>query len=172
MRREEKIIQERRTIEATKKNLMGLAGKFGVIVRYLGYPIVGEGSGYVDSHYLDDPYDLVDEGEIPVAQDHTIVPIGYAFDGLSGGCHIEIQYTENRNEIVVYYKGFKVYHEIGGDLLGYAPFDEWENIINRLYKSAEKKRKKTQEGLKVITAQEVKSQKKSFLRELRERWGI
>ena len=47
MRDIEKRIQEKRTIEATKKRLMGFNGKLGCIVRNLGQPIMShmEGGG-------------------------------------------------------------------------------------------------------------------------------
>jgi len=34
----ENIIREKRTLEATKKNLMGPSGKFGVILQVFGTP--------------------------------------------------------------------------------------------------------------------------------------
>lgn len=49
-------IREQRTIEATRKNLMGPGGKFGCIVRFLGEPIIAqsEGGDFMDVNYLDD----------------------------------------------------------------------------------------------------------------------
>ena len=63
MNEKEKRIQEQRTIEATKKNLMGLTGKIGTIVRNLGQPMISqcEGGTFLDTSYLDDPWALPEE---------------------------------------------------------------------------------------------------------------
>ena len=45
MREIEKRIQEKRTVEATKKKLMGFNGKLGCIVRNLGQPIIAQSEG-------------------------------------------------------------------------------------------------------------------------------
>ena len=56
----EKKLQESRTIEATKKNLMGINGKLGCIVMALGFPVIeqsGAGNGL-----WDDMYSLLQKG--------------------------------------------------------------------------------------------------------------
>ena len=45
MRDKEQKIIEQRTIEASKKGLMGFSGKLGTILRYLGQPIVTNSAG-------------------------------------------------------------------------------------------------------------------------------
>ena len=49
-------IQEQRTIEATKNNLMGFNGKLGCIAKNLGDPIIAEHSGgqYFSSNEMTD----------------------------------------------------------------------------------------------------------------------
>lgn len=59
----EKRIQEQRTIEATKKNLMGFDGKLGCIARNLGTPIIAEYSGgkYFSTNEMPDYMNLDDD---------------------------------------------------------------------------------------------------------------
>jgi hypothetical protein len=119
----EKLVRERRTIEATKKNLMGISGKLGVIAKTLGFPIVRQGTGLVDSMYLDDPYEneveaeyettlsgqpgpLAYEDEIKEASDDFVHEEGFVFDGLSRGMHIEIKYWHHNNKLEATYKGY------------------------------------------------------------------
>jgi hypothetical protein len=66
MRHEDKI-KEQRTIEATKKKLMGAGGKIGVVLRYMGEAIVDQSAGgtLADFRYLPDPYALPEEEESP-----------------------------------------------------------------------------------------------------------
>ena len=59
----EKVIREKRTMEAVQKNLMGVSGKLGLIAKTFGYPIVRQGSGLNDITYLDDPYEDFVESE-------------------------------------------------------------------------------------------------------------
>ena len=61
----EKKIKEQRTIEATKRGLMGAGGKLGSVVKFLGDPITmhSEGGAFYDTNYLyddnyEDPYEL------------------------------------------------------------------------------------------------------------------
>ena len=46
MNREE-AIREARTIEAMKKGYAGLGGKFAIIAKILGYPIIEQGSSKI-----------------------------------------------------------------------------------------------------------------------------
>ena len=112
----EKLIREQRTIEATKKNLMGLGGKLGCILRNLGQPIIGqydEGRLFsttnvdpINGETLD-PFDELEEdyikhmgmGGMPeptgdewgdrdydIPDTHTVM-YGWHWDGLSQGYH-------------------------------------------------------------------------------------
>jgi hypothetical protein len=181
MRPEEKVIQERRTIEAMKANLMGPDGKLGLIAKFLGEPIVRQGSPLHEEHYLDDPYDYVPEDPYDVAfeedmrtSDITDVSYdeGLVFSGLRLGMHIDIHLHEAENEIIVWYKGYEVYREKAGDLYAYAPFPEWENMVEKLYKMAQKKEKEAKNDLTKMLEMAVRHEKKSFFQKLRLKWGI
>lgn len=202
----EKKIKEQRTIEATKKGYTGIGGKFGVIVRTLGQPIIdhSEGGVYLSKTYLDDPYQLpvdndlngppeyiqkqipymdVVDNEEPTGtgwrseRDYTLSPItateiGYNFDGLSRGMHLEINYSVDKNELSVYYKGYIVFRETNGELESYVPLVEWEQLIDKLYSRAveiEKQKRKVVKQEKIV---EVQKAKKSFLEKIKNRWGI
>ncbi len=154
----ENVIREKRTIEATKKNLMGPSGKFGVILQAFGSPIMRQGTGLMDVNYLEDPYgdevyteyeDTMSGGgpvayrdEILDMKDDYVYNEGLLFDGLSHGVHMDIIYWHAANEIKVNYKGYLVYHEIAGELSGYAPFPEWEQKIESIFRAARDKMKK------------------------------
>lgn len=185
----EKVIREKRTIEATKKNLMGQVGKFAVIAKNLGTPIIRQGSSFLDATFLDDPFDDFSDAEfestasgqagpmmyqdkITETSDQTVTEEGYLFDGLSRGMHLEIKAWNENGKIEVSYKGHSVYKEIAGELYGYAPSDEWEQLIHKLYRVAQDRRK----DIKKIQEQEIgeiiRKEKLSFLDKLRYRWGI
>lgn len=185
----EKVIREKRTIEATKKNLMGVAGKFGIIVKTLGSPIVRQGSGLMDQTFLDDPYQDYAESEyettasgqpgpeswrdeIKEIQDDIVYEEGFVFDGLSRGIHLEIRYVHHKQKIEVSYKGYPVYKEVAGELYAYAPFPEWEEKIERLYKVAKDEAKKNKRFKEVELGQEIERQKTKFWERLRLRWGL
>lgn len=188
-KQKENIIREQRTIEATKKNLMGPAGKFGTILQAFGTPIIRQGSGLTDSSYLEDPYEddiykehaptisdqqgpVVYKDEIETADSDHISHEGILFDGLSRGMHLEIAYWNVDNRLQVSYKGYPVYIEISGELETYVPFDEWESIIERLSKSAKEKVKLIKKQQEEDLGKEIQEKKKSFLKVLRTRWGI
>jgi len=176
MRREEKVIQEKRTVEATKKNLMGVGGKLGMIARYLGDPIIQQGTSL---------FDLLDEQEpkeeIPSFEDgdHTY-HLGWIFDGLSRGMQIEIKLlavVEN-GEVVDYqglkvaYKGYDVYQEESGELYGYAPFEDWEDMVDKLYKQARQSQKVQEEKNNIMMEKQNEVAKQSFIQTLRSKWGL
>ena len=185
----ENVIREKRTIEATKKNLMGPAGKLGQILQAFGSPIIRQGSGLMDAGFLDDPYDDLVHTEYsptmsgqqgPVSyRDELLAPDsheqyteGQIFDGLSRGLHLEIVFRAVDNELTVRYKGYVVYKEVAGELDAYGPFPEWEDMIDRLYKSAKEKLKTVKKQLEVEIGQKIEEKKRSFWRDLRLRWGI
>jgi hypothetical protein len=177
----EKAIREKRTILAASKNLVGLAGKLGTIARYLGHPIRYQGSSLADSRSLDDymgePYDVYAQNqETPLptfdAEADFIETIGYVFDGLSRGIHMEIKYIDDTKALTVYWKGYLVYREIAGDLFAYAPFDEWEDKISKLYEQSKKIAIRVQGEKRAADEEEARKNQKSFLQRLRLRWGI
>ena len=68
MQEHEEKIKQLRTLEAKKKDLMGLNGKLGHILLRLGQPIINhqEGGKYFEQQYLDlDPYGSETEEGIP-----------------------------------------------------------------------------------------------------------
>jgi hypothetical protein len=190
MLEKEKIIKEQRLAEATDKNYIGLDGKFGIILKGLGHPIISQNSGFYEVTDWQDVYDYPEEDELPTNDpDAPIREIGKIFDGLKLGLHLEISYLKdgmvpvliNKDQISyepfakvlkVSYKGYVVYLEAENDLIIYLPDEEWESHIKRIYESAEKiQRHKVIEG-RIIEQEELKEQKLSFLQRLRERWGI
>ena len=69
-------------------------------------------------------------------------------------------------------KLYKVYKEMKGELLAYAPFEEWENCIDRLFKVAKQRSswKKEEDFQEDVVAAE--REKENWWRTLRRRWGI
>ena len=171
MNKQEKLIQEKRTMLAVKNNMMGPSGKLGTIAKYLGSPILRQGVGMMDESFLDDPYETPEE-TIPTSEDEYIWEEGLAFDGLSIGVHIEIIYNHNEKKLSATYKGYPVYIEIAGELHTYAPFPEWETQIDKLYDLAHRRREKRKGELRLSVEEQVEAEKMSFLQRLRMRWGI
>lgn len=211
MREIEKQIQEKRTIEATKKKLMGFNGKIGCIARNLGQPIIEHSSGGVYHEYgspidfwdemnekpLEDIKDadelmmniptmeVLDELGNPIGdmegkewsesreRSHmNAIPLGWFFDGLSRGMHLEIKYEEAEKSLTVFYKGYEVYKEMGGELFGYAPHDEWENKIEQLYVVARKINEQRKNDAKSDQTKIAEKIKDSWWERTRKKWGL
>jgi hypothetical protein len=185
----ENVIREKRTIEATKKNLMGPSGKFGSILQAFGSPIMRQGTGLMDVSYLEDAYKeevyteyspTMSDQQGPVAYrdelqdsaDEFVHNEGLLFDGLSRGIHLDITYWHATNEIKVHYRGYLVYKEVAGELDAYAPFPEWEDLIERLYRAAKDKLKNLKKQQEQIIAERISEKKKAFWQTLRTRWGV
>ena len=184
----EKAIREKRTLEATKKNFMGVSGKMGVIAQTLGSPIIQQGGGLFDVNYLEDPDDFTEaeyettasgqpgpqmyRDELPESTDSSVEERGYVFDGLSRGMHIEIRFWHDGQRIEVNYKGYLVYREIASELLAYAPFPEWESMVERLYKLAKQKTMSVKEATQMALATKIQREKENFWARLRHRWGV
>lgn len=183
------VIKEKRTIEATKKNFMGPSGKFGVILKAFGNPIIRQGSGHFDQTFLDDPYEneVKEEfastlsgqkgpsmytEEIASADFDNSYNEGMFFDGLSRGMHLEIIYWQNDNKLKVMYKGFPVYMEVAGELESYNPNKEWEDLIERLFLASSKKIKEIKSNKDKEISKKINNKKIEFLKNLRDRWGI
>ena len=192
----EKVIRERRTGLAVKNNMMGPSGKLGIIVKALGHPIMYEGGGYIDTHYLEDPYadftdteyentlsgqdgpvawqDRILDGDEGAGGIHDENPnfLGYVFDGLSRGIHMEIKYMRHEHVLRVDYKGYEVYREVAGELEAYSPDEEWEGVIARLHKHAKDKYKELKDIEQAELLESVERKKNSFWERLRQRWGL
>ena len=128
-------IQEQRTIEATKNNLMGFNGKLGCIAKNLGDPIIAEHSGgqYFSSNEMTDYLNLDQDEEEQIRSVHFTMGghtleepgdvdptwsrklnkeysntehLGWFFDGLGRGIHLEIKCISEEGKITVNFKGF------------------------------------------------------------------
>ena len=184
----ENVIREKRTMEATKKNLMGPGGKLGLIARTFGKPIIRQGNPLYDATYMNLEMDFTEEhyektlsGQNgPLAYREEIAEMGeegmntegFLFDALSSGIHLEIQLWIENNRLRVYYKGHVVYEESGAELEAYTPFDEWEQHVNRLYDRAKVKAKVQEKTRDAVEEAVVEKQKASIFQILREKWGI
>jgi hypothetical protein len=201
MYEKEKIIREQRIIEATRKGLMGLDGKLGCILRYLGKPIMTEGGGLFESnegesfhdHLFEDDEEKSDgewieggDNEVDDAgwrgtsqefagikkayDDDGGSQIGWHFDGLSRGMHLEIKYIEH--DLTVTWQGHQVYQENSGQLEMYVPRPEWEHCINKLYPVAKKLENEARKFENEYVKVESQKRKLGFLDTLRRLWGI
>lgn len=183
MNDKEEKIKEQRTLEAVKKNLMGNSGKFGLIARFLGEPIVSQ-SGF-DGYFSDDQiYHIYSDsiveptgGGFAEERDYdeyesNIIEIGWIFDGLSSGMHLEIKYLEEFKELKVTYKGNVVYREIAGELFSYVPNAEWENDIDKLHLIAEKRELATRANKKKELIKESNENKTNWFKNMKEKWGF
>jgi hypothetical protein len=189
MNDKEKLIKEKRTGEAIAKNYIGIDGKFGTILKYLGSAIISQSASNYHVNEFQDVYNLQDEDEIPTEDlDLQITELGRMFSGLKFGYNIEINYLKNgtipvkKENTTIYepvervlsvtWNGYHVYIEVDSDLITFLPSPEWEEIINRIYDSAIKLQKthrhKKIEELKI----ERKTENLSLLQKLREKWGI
>lgn len=169
----EQMIKEARTIEAMKNGFMGLEGKFSLISKYLGQPIMQQGSSMFNQTYLSDPYEITDPDDIPIMEeDENSYEVGLQFDGLSRGMNLSIFIQYHLREITVRYMGKIVYKEVSGELEGYAPNNEWEEKIENLYKFCKKIEAKKRPFEKLKVAEENKKKKLQILDYLREKWGL
>jgi|SRR5581483_2270867 len=185
----QKKIKEQRTAEAISKEYMGLDGKFGIILKTLGKPILAQGSNNVETTEWRDVYELEEETIPEEDPDAPILEVGRMFSGLKFGYNIEITYMQEgtiptkvddyftayelaSKVLKVYWNSYLVYLESDGELHQFLPNEEWENIINKIYGSAKKLRVKiNQENIEESKNQDVK-EKMSFLQMLRQKWGI
>lgn len=182
-------IKEERTAEATKKGLMGAAGKIGSVLRAMGHPIVAqtEDASYLDVEGRgDEPEGMpvmdmegVERPSGPGWSDAAVAPtpygvhnIGRHFDGLSRGMHMEIIYKDESAEMSVYHRGHMVYREVQGDLQCYIPSDEWEGWVSSLFKVAKRIQREEKERDFQARVEEADRKKASWLRDIASRWGL
>lgn len=169
----EQMIKEARTIEAMRNGYMGLEGKFSVIAKNLGQPIVHQGSLFVDQTFLDDPYKLEDPDEIPMMdEDEHSYEVGLQFDGLSSGINLTISVQYHLREIICRYEGQIVYKEISGELEGYAPNEAWESKIEGLYNVARKQERRLRPIERAKLAEAAGKKREEVLEYLRKKWGL
>lgn len=185
----EKKIFEERTALAITKNYMGLEGKFGTILKYLGKPVIEQGSANFETTEWLNLYEEDDDGLPTEDPDAPITEIGKMFDGLKFGYQIEITYMKDgmvpvkKNEyetthepamkvLKVFWKGYQVYVEADGELYVFKPSEEWEDVINKIYDSARKLQISYRQDAMIEMQEDMTKKKLSFLERLRERWGI
>lgn len=175
MNDKEQRIKEQRLIEATRKGLMGLAGKLACIARNLGSKIISETPEFYSSTPLFDVWGLQNDDQFVIqdpSEDGGYRELGWVFDGLSRAMHLEIKYMYSDKSLTVYHKGYTVYREVSGDLECYAPTREWEDMVDKLFVVA----KRVADSHKKEEAMEAKERNKSFIEnkieQLRLRWGI
>ena len=176
MRDQEKRIKEQRTIEAARKNLMGSSGKLGCICRFMGQPIHEHGGGFVETRYLDAPwYDETNgpDSDIPTLdEDENIFVIGWFFDGMSSGVHMEIKYMDTLHELTVRWKGYLMYREVRGELDVYVPRPDWEGQVESLYKIAKQREQVVKADVAEEQFEESQRQKESWLQRMMQKWGL
>jgi len=170
MKFNEQLIKEKRTIEATKKEYLGVNGKFVLISKNLGEEIIHQGS---DNNYIkyDNFWDKEKEYET-IDENTPISSLGFYFYGLNYSCNIEIYFLESEKLTKVIYNGQKVYEEVNGELFAYYPSNEWENQIEDLYKIAKEKDKLIKGKEKEKQKQVFEERKKGVLERLRNVWGV
>lgn len=200
MNEKEKKIKEQRLIEATKKGLMGISGKIGIIVKVLGQQLIHQSDGgYGDVFgYSSTPFYSQDESDeiqtIEVLDDYgnpieepnsiewnankssrkheTIRAIGWIYDSLRSGTNMEIRYLTENSELTVQFNGIYVYRESEGDLRSYVPSDDWELKIESLYKRAKKINEQLNKNIKEEKLDKAKKDKESWLDKVKKTWGF
>jgi len=172
MGRQEQI-KEARTIEAMRHGYMGMEGKFAVIAKRLGQPIIHQGSKSFEQSFLSDPFELPEENSIPVfEQEENSYEVGLIFDGLPRGVNMSIIMHFYNREIVCEYEGKKVYKEMNGELEAYVPDTLWEKKIESLYDLAKKIERKNKPIEKQRIAMEANKKRKEILDDFKNKWGL
>ena len=166
----ESRIQEQRTNEAIKKNYMGMEGKLYLIAKYAGDEIVKQSEAPeildFDSIYETDPVG------IPYLDEESYSTVlGYNFNGLPNGLHLEITTSEYENKITVYYKSYLVYQEEGGNLISFIPHKSWEEIIEKMYKQVHDRLKEKFKKIQKEEEQLLRKMEKDEVDKLRSKWG-
>jgi len=195
MNDKENLVKEKRLILATTKNLTGMEGKIGQILKYMGEPVISQTSDlYEQTNWSDiypylNVYDTPNEDLPTEDMDTHLVEIGRTLSALKWGINMELSYLKDskipvkRTELYtewvdaqrvmsVTYKGYVVYREIGGDLDSYLPDDEWESALDRIYEACKKIKKQSKIDVDMEKAEEIKSEKLGLIARLREKWGI
>ena len=103
---------------------------------------------------------------------YTTNQIGWHFDGLSRGMHLEIKFEDAIKLLLVTFKGYEVYREEAGELHGYAPNDEWEGIVDRLYAVAQPMEMQQKIEDRKEEIEEAKILKRDWWDKTRKKWGL
>lgn len=185
----EKRVKEQREYQANQRNLTGMDGKVGTVLRNLGSPIWRSGSNWLGGNEFNSPYDMggdidsvpsVDEmgfsdrgpDQIDTAEEgETSEVVGEHFDGLRWGMHLEIKYIDDTQELLLTYGGYPVFCEVSGELVCYVP-GEWEAKIDTLFGHAKKIENERHRAVSVENKAENKRQSRNLLDHLRKYWGV
>ena len=111
-------------------------------------------------------------GERQEQRNSATYDIGWYFDGLSRGMHLEIKFDDYQKVLTASYQGYEVYREAAGELLTYAPSPDWEDKVEQLYavaKTLDKYRKKLEREEEILAA---KAEKTSWWNNVKKRWGL
>lgn len=167
-------VQEARTLEAMKNGYMGLGGKFCLIAKRLGFPIIRQGGLYSDCTEFADPYEFQETEETIRTMDdmEQTQEIGLHFDGLSRGSNISILVRFHLREIIVTNESNVVYKEVSGELENYAPQEKWQEKIEYFYNIAKGIDKEVKIRDKKENINKKEKQKNTILENLRKKWGI
>ena len=106
---------------------------------------------------------------VPIITPNTI---GWLFDGLSRGMHLEVKTDRKAREIQVSWKGYLVYKEDGGNLLAYVPNKDWEDKIESLFHQVELRTRERRKEEREEEKEELKKEKKDWLQSMKEIWGM
>jgi hypothetical protein len=170
---------------------MGLRGKFGVILKTLGQPIVRHTTGggqFFTQTFLEEDQD---EDGLPVADTEErdqpegwewgepreadlfdTINEGWHFNGLNQGLHMEIWFDEGESELKVIYKSYVVYKEQAGELQSFVPFKEWQEAIEVLYSQAHKIFKNKQTLSNQAKSKKEKAAKLNWVDKMKKLWGV
>jgi hypothetical protein len=192
MNEHEHKIRDLRTLEAKRKDYMGLRGKFGVILKAMGEPIVRHtaGGGKFYSETLLEDFTSLENDNLPtIDTEQRELPDGWEwnmpknvemfstsnegwhFDGLSRGCPIEIWFKDDESELKVFYQGNLVYRELGGDLKSFVPAEAWEKMIETLYLHGRKTLKKQLDDHNQKVTESKKINKIKWVEKMKRLWG-
>ena len=196
MKEQEKRIKDQRTIDANRKNLMGLEGKLGCILKYLGEPLVrqDEGEWFHNVRTMDEEEDvewggtpeeiitqistedwgamLPDECYRSERKSYDVEEVGLLFDGLSSGINLELRYRNDDGRLTARWEGHLVYDEIAGDLQCFVPMQEWEDKVNLLFPLAKKREVAKAHTMMDTRKEKVQKDKLSLLDRIRKKWGV
>lgn len=110
--------------------------------------------------------------ELPEGTSYDTQTLGWHFDGLSRGMHLEIKYDNVFSELSVYYKGYLVYKEISGEITCYVPNQEWEAWIEKLYKISRESQRKLKEKEFEEQIKNAEKNKQNWWSQIKSRWGV
>jgi hypothetical protein len=192
MNEKEKRLQEQRHMEANRKGLLGMEGKFGVILKHLGEPLIAHAGGWYGTSEMEDVWALPGESgeeDMPTFdEDEPVMEMGLHYNGLSSGLHLEIYYYHDApdrgwrrleqggpgpgRELSVWWKGHLVFCESNDELYCYNPSHEWEDKIDYLFGIAKKRENKKYQEVIKESREQAQRDKLSWIERLRLRWGL